>query len=82
VRRFIALLRSGEAVIFEDGLTADGVLRRKRVEREADGHVSVFSDHVVTHPDGTEEVVATFRPARFSPDKLVSIEIEEDGESA
>jgi len=78
MRRVVALLASGEAVIFEDGRTADGILRRKRIEQEPGGHVSVYSDHVRTHPNGTEEVVASFRPARFSPEKLVSIRVEED----
>ena len=78
MRRVVALLTSGETLIFEGGVAADGVLRRKRIEREADGHVNVYSDHVKPHADGTEEVVATFWPARFPPEKLVKIQLEGD----
>lgn len=78
VRRVVAILRSGDEVSFEDMRARDGTLRRRRLEHEPDGHVSVYSDHVVIRPDGTEEVAETFRLARFTPDKLHSIAIEDD----
>ena len=78
MRRVVVVLRSGEELTFEDRRGPDGTLRQGRFEQEADGHVSVYSDHVVVGADGTEEVVDTFRPARFSPDKLLSITVEDD----
>jgi hypothetical protein len=38
----------------------------------ADGHVSVYSDHIEIGQDGEEAVVESVRLARFSPEKLVS----------
>ncbi|HEX4654174.1 MAG TPA: hypothetical protein VH274_00380 [Mycobacteriales bacterium] len=78
MRRVVAALTSGELITFEDGMTPDGILSRRRFEREPDGHVSVYSEHVVTRPDGTDEIIATFRPARFRPDQLVSIDVQDD----
>lgn len=74
MRRVVANLSSGEQVIFEESRTSDGLLHRHRYETESDGHVSVFSDHTRVRSDGVEEVVDTFRVARFSPDKLAHIE--------
>ena len=71
--RIVAVLRSGEQVAFDDLPGPDGVLRRRRFEQEPDGYVGVYSDHVRIGPDGVEEVIDSFRVARFSPEKLLSI---------
>lgn len=81
MRYLLARIQVGEHVEeirIEDRPRGDGTVPRTRYERQPDGFVQVYRDHVRTHPDGTEEVVDTFRPARWSPDQLLSIAICEE----
>ena len=71
--KIVAVLRSGDEVVFEDLPGPDGAQRRRRFEEEPDGYVSVYSDHVRTGSDGSEEVLDSIRLARFAPENLLGI---------
>jgi hypothetical protein len=70
VPRIVAVLRSGEEIAFDDLPVPDGVLRRRRFEEEPNSCVSVYSDHVRIGPGDAEDVIDSFRIARFAPGKL------------
>ena len=74
VHRVVTTLTNGEQVSFEASRTPAGLVRRHRYETEPDGQVGVFSDHTHLRSDGTEEIVDTFRIARFAPGNLARIE--------
>jgi hypothetical protein len=62
-----------ERISIDEGPAPDGAGRRVGYERESDGSVTAIVDHI----DGDGAVVDTFRPARWSSEKLISIEIVE-----
>lgn len=74
VRQLVALICVGgetERVTIHEGPVGDGAWRRVSFERDQEGAVAAIVEHVAE--DGN--VIETFRPARWSADQLIEIEI-------
>jgi hypothetical protein len=66
-----------ERVEISEGPGPGDIWRAVRYETDDSGSVSVLVEHV-RRSNGSESVIDTFRPARWTRDQLVSIEIVDD----